>query len=99
MDIFSEISILERFKGRPGMCQLLDYGLDGNDFILVLRHYACSLGAWRAQLPGCPDGHLRLYLQIFRDIVSSVQVSGRACSCALPPVPAKAVSLLQFTTY
>ena len=75
MDIFSEIAILERFRGRPGMCQLLDYGLDGDDFIMVLRHYSGSLKAWRDQMPDCPDGQLRMYLQIFGDIVSGVQVS------------------------
>lgn len=75
VDIFSEIAVLERFKGRSGMCQLLDYGLDGDDFIMVLRHYSGSLKAWRDQMPGSPDGQLRLYLQIFCDIVSSVQVS------------------------
>ena len=75
MDIFSEIAILERFRGQAGMCQLLDYGLDGDDFVMVLRAYAGSLKAWRAQLPGCPDGQLRTYLQIFHDVVSCVQVS------------------------
>ncbi len=74
VDIFSEIAILERFKGRPGMCQLLDYGLDGDDFILVLHAYCGSLKAWRAHMPTCPDGHSRMYLRIFRDIVSCVQV-------------------------
>ena len=74
MDIFSEIAILECFKGRPGMCQLLDYGQDGDDFIMVLHAYSGSLKAWRAQMPTCPDGHLRMYLRIFRDIVSCVQV-------------------------
>ena len=83
VDIFSEIAVLERFKGKSGMCQLLDYGLDGDDFIMVLRHYSGSLRAWRDQMPSCPDGQLRLYLQIFCDIVSSVQVTastGTSCT-------------------
>lgn len=56
------------------MCQLLDYGQDGDDFIMVLHAYSGSLKAWRAQMPTCPDRHLRMYLHIFRDIVSCVQV-------------------------
>ena len=88
VDIFSETAILERFKGKPGMCQLLDYGLDGDDFIMVLRHYAGSLKAWRDQMPGCPDGQLRRYLQIFGEVVSGVQVrahlpAGIACRTAI----------------
>jgi len=74
VDIFSEIAILERFRGKSSMCQLLDYGVDGDDFIMVLRAYSSSLKAWRDQMPSCPDGQLRMYLQIFRDIVSCVQV-------------------------
>ena len=77
VDMFSEVAILERFKGRQGMCQLLDYGLSGDDFILVMRHYACSLKGWRDQLPACPDGQLRLYLEAFLSIVSAVQASAQ----------------------
>ena len=73
--MFSEVAILERFKGKQGMCQLLDYGLSGDDFILVMRHYSCSLKSWRDQLPACPDGQLRLYLEAFHNIVVAVQVS------------------------
>ena len=75
--MFSEVAILERFKGRQGMCQLLDYGLSGDDFILVMRHYACSLKSWRKQLPACPDGQLRLYLEAFLSIVAAVQASAQ----------------------
>ena len=75
--MFSEVAILERFKGKPGMCQLLDYGLSGDDFILVMQHYSCSLKSWRNQLPACPDRQLRLYLAAFHSIVSAVQASAQ----------------------
>ena len=82
--MFSEVAILERFKGRQGMCQLLDYGLSGDDFILVMRHYSCSLKSWRDQLPACPDGQLRLYLEAFHSIVSAVQARA-LLECCLSP--------------
>ncbi|MCO5591889.1 hypothetical protein L7F22_045882 [Adiantum nelumboides] len=46
-DIYSEVEILEKFTGDPRVCQLLDYGVDIESFILVLKHYKCSLRYWR----------------------------------------------------
>ncbi|MCO5610514.1 hypothetical protein L7F22_064753 [Adiantum nelumboides] len=46
-DIYSEVEILEKFTGDPRVCQLLDYGVDIESFILALKHYKCSLRYWR----------------------------------------------------
>ena len=46
-DIYSEVEILEKFIGDHRVCQLLDYGVDIESFILVLKHYKCSLRHWR----------------------------------------------------
>lgn len=77
--MFSEISILERFRGQPSTCQLLDYGLDGDAFVLVMRKYAASLRTWRACINSPPAAHLRLYLRIFADIIAAVQVAYTLC--------------------
>lgn len=46
-DIYSEVEILEKFIGDDRVCQLLDYGVDVESFVLVLKHYKCSLRYWR----------------------------------------------------
>lgn len=46
-DVYSEVQILERFQGDARVCQILDYGVDRNSFVLVLKHYKCSLRVWR----------------------------------------------------
>lgn len=46
-DVFSEVEILEKFVGEPRICQILDYGVEAETFILVLKHYKCSLRDWR----------------------------------------------------
>ncbi|CAM6089558.1 unnamed protein product [Calypogeia fissa] len=46
-DVYSEVEILEKFLDEPAICQILDYGVDTESFILVLKHYKCSLYTWR----------------------------------------------------
>lgn len=48
-DVYSEVQILSKFVGTQRVCQLLDYGVDCDSYILVLKHYKCSLRAWREQ--------------------------------------------------
>ena len=75
VDVFSEVSILERFRGQNSVCQLLNYGLEGDSIVLVMRKYAASLKAWRARITSPPAQQLRLYLQIFADIGAAKQVA------------------------
>lgn len=69
------MSILERFRGQQAVCQLLNYGLEGDSIVLVMRKYAASLKAWRARITSPPAQHLRLYLTIFADIIAAKQVA------------------------
>ncbi len=46
-DVYTEVQILEQFQEEPQVCQILDYGIDCNSFVLVLKHYKCSLRTWR----------------------------------------------------
>ena len=75
MDVFSEVSILERFRGQQSVCQLLNYGLEGDSIVLVMRKYTASLKAWRARITSPLAQQLRLYLHIFADIVAAKQVT------------------------
>lgn len=74
VDVFSEVAILERFRGQQSVCQLLNYGVEGDSFVLVMRKYPTSLKAWRARITSAPAHHLRLYLHIFADIIAAKQV-------------------------
>ena len=48
-DIFSEVTILERYKDRAGICQIIDYGLAQESYWVVMKRYRCSLAEWRAK--------------------------------------------------
>ncbi|BBN11114.1 hypothetical protein MPTK1_5g09170 [Marchantia polymorpha subsp. ruderalis] len=88
-DVFSEVEILERFVGEPRVCQILDYGVDAESFILVLKHYKCSLRTWRERHHGKPGGEIKpspevqqqtfytrlpLYLEVFSAVLQAVKV-------------------------
>src|SRR5438105_1905514 len=72
--MFTEVAILERFKGQPAICQLYDYAIDADGIVLVLRCYRCSLKEWRNRQQGGAGPHLRLYLAIFAQVLAAVQV-------------------------
>ncbi|KAK9811788.1 hypothetical protein WJX72_010021 [[Myrmecia] bisecta] len=78
VDMFSEVAILERFRGQASICQLYDYGIDADSFVLVLRCYRCSLKEWRTRQPPGPGPQLRLYLALFAQVLAAVQVLGLA---------------------
>lgn len=48
-DVYSEVQILERFLGDFRVCQIIDYGVEHDAFVLVLKHYKCNLRVWRQQ--------------------------------------------------
>lgn len=74
VDLFSEVTILEHFADQPCICQIHDYGIDGDSFYLVLRHYRASLRQWRARQRAEASGRLRLYLNIYLEVLHAVQV-------------------------
>lgn len=96
--MFSEVAILERFRGQQSVCQLLDYGLDGDAFVLVMRKYPASLKAWRARITSPPAHHLRLYLHIFADIIAAKQVGCSSVSCLTPENEASSALILPCAT-
>eukprot|EP01018_Ginkgo_biloba_P033930 Gb_41308 [translate_table: standard] len=84
-DVYSEVEILEKFSGEPRVCQLLDYGVDLESFIIVLKHYKCSLKAWRHQhnafcnvvgstelkVAQAFNGRLALYLEVYAAVLKA----------------------------
>jgi len=73
VDVFSEVALLQAFASNPAVCQVWDYGVEGDNFVLVLRRYEASLAQWRASLPSDPGPRLRLYFTIFADVLRAVQ--------------------------
>ncbi|CAG9464973.1 unnamed protein product [Pedinophyceae sp. YPF-701] len=75
VDAFNEVFILEALRGEPGVCKLLDYGVDDHHIHIVLEDYKCSLRQWRRRQPlerrAC-ESHARLYLAVFRQVASAV---------------------------
>lgn len=43
LDLYSEVSILEEFHGKPCVCELFDYGITHEAAFLVMKEYKCSL--------------------------------------------------------
>lgn len=46
-DIFTEITCLEEFRLEPCVTDLYDYGVDGNNYYIVMKRYSGSLRDWR----------------------------------------------------
>lgn len=89
MDVFSEVAILQACAGEPGVCRLLDFGLEGDTCVLALQRYPASLAAWRAARPPGPPGpgQLRLHLRIFADVLAAMQARRCPPCCMLEPSP------------
>ncbi|GIQ79605.1 hypothetical protein KIPB_000272 [Kipferlia bialata] len=49
-DSFNEVTVLDRFRGNQGICQMIDYGIYKKQIIVVMRRYRCSLRGWRLKL-------------------------------------------------
>lgn len=49
-DLFSEITILERFRHRPNVTHVLDYAVTDDGYQVVMDLYAMSLRQWRLSL-------------------------------------------------
>ena len=51
VDVYSEIAVLESMAGEPRVAKLLDYGVAGESFFIIMQHYPASLKQWRAGPP------------------------------------------------
>ncbi|KAH3742472.1 protein kinase [Pelomyxa schiedti] len=72
-DIFMEVLTLYRFKFDPRICHLYDYGVDGENYWLVMRAYKTSLKTWRHKQTRPWAELLPLYLNVFSLVLSAAQ--------------------------
>ncbi|KAG9390343.1 Protein kinase domain [Carpediemonas membranifera] len=70
-DIFSEIAIMETFRGSKSVCQLYDYGVTLDRYWVVMRRYASSVRSWREKRDPNFMPDLLLYLMTYRDIIKA----------------------------
>lgn len=73
-DIFTEIACLEEFRLERCITDLYDYGVDENDYYIIMKRYPTSLKEWRTNLSSKMEDNLLLFLSIYREILKSVQI-------------------------
>jgi serine/threonine protein kinase len=73
-DIFTEITCLEAFRLEPCVTDLYDYGVDDNNYFIVMKKYQCSLKEWRLKQTKSLQENLSLYLSIYKDILKSISL-------------------------
>ena len=71
-DIFTEILILEHFRGDPDACRLFDFGLDHENFWLTMKRYTGSLKEWRNRQTRPLAENLLLYMNIFEQMLRTI---------------------------
>ena len=77
-DMYGEVLILERYKGCPGICQLIDFGLAPEAYWIVMKRYRCSLADWRQRQPtasgpaGAPA--TAMYVAILLQVVCALRL-------------------------
>ncbi|KAF2073302.1 hypothetical protein CYY_005379 [Polysphondylium violaceum] len=72
-DIFTEILIMDTFKNDPRQCHMFDYGVDGENYWIVMKSYKCSLKEWRVKQTQPFLRQLPLYLNIYMDVLLTAQ--------------------------
>jgi len=72
-DIFTEILIMDTFKNDPRQCHMFDYGVDGENYWIVMKSYKCSLKEWRVKQTQPFLRQLPLFLNIYMDVLQTVQ--------------------------
>ena len=73
-DIFTEIASLEEFRLEKCVTDLYDYGLDENDYYIVMKRYTLSLKEWRTQQQGSLEENLPKCLTIYKEILKAMQI-------------------------
>lgn len=75
VDVFAEISCLELLAGTAGVCRLVDYGVVGGEYWIVLEAGEQNLEEWRLdrlRSDGVTTEDIKLYLHMFNEIVQIV---------------------------
>ena len=73
-DIFSEITSLEELRAEKCTTTLYDYGVDDNNYFVVMKRYAYSLREWRRKQSTNMNDNLSLYMTLFKQILKAVEV-------------------------
>jgi hypothetical protein len=73
-DIFTEIACLEEFRLERCITDLYDYGVDENDYYIIMKRYPSSLKEWRTSLPGKMEDNLLLFLSIYRELLKEILI-------------------------
>ena len=69
-----QVSIMEEMRDCEWTADLLDYGLMGQDWWLVMPLYAASLKQWRSRQPLGIGDRLPLYSALFVQLLQAVMV-------------------------
>eukprot|EP01132_Coremiostelium_polycephalum_P007428 gene7428-9130_t len=72
-DIFTEILIMDTFRSDHRACHMFDYGVDGENYWIVMKSYKCSLKEWRLKQNQHFLQQLPLYLNIYMNVLLTVQ--------------------------
>ena len=72
-DAFSEVSIMQKLGATSCACTLYDYGIHRNRLFLILKNYPLSLRAWRATHSALCEGSVRLYLNVFMNVIGACE--------------------------
>ena len=91
-DLFNEVLILDKFRHEGGICRLYDYGVDAENYYIVMKMYRCNLRQWRLNDRRPLHQQLPIYLHIFRKFSLSHSLSlspplHRPSLPAYPPLP------------
>ena len=72
LNVYSEVSLMERVSKEPGFCQIYDFGVHSDSAYIVMQDCQCSLRDWIDQFPVSSPSAIRLVLNIFLSIARSV---------------------------
>ncbi len=73
-DIFNEITALEEFRAEQCVTTLYDYGVDDNNYYVVMKRYTHSLREWRGKQTGTILENLPMYLHVYMEILRAVEM-------------------------
>lgn len=76
-DVYAEATIMDRFRGQRGICQIYDYGVANDSYWLVMKKYRCHLAEWRKRQPSSKELFC-LYLAVLGQICEAVKVLANA---------------------